>query len=117
MRKLWLFHPVQREVRNRDKIERKAMKADGTEGKAKRVFFLCAVCGNEYPQKETQVDHITPVGPTPGSKHAGNDVTWDKFVSRLFCPASGLRVVCKPCHDNITKAQTKARWEKYNNAG
>ena len=117
MRKLWLFHPVQREVRKRDRIERIATKADGTQGKAKRVFFNCAICGNEYPQKDTQVDHIEPVGSAPGSKYASAGTTWDGFIARMFCPASGLRIICKPCHEAVTKQQREQRSREYKSAG
>lgn len=76
----------------------------------RRVFYLsdirrqiikasgqrCAHCKKAV--KKLQVDHIIPVGPTPGSKNATPDITWDGFINRLFCDVSNLQALCKPCH-------------------
>jgi 5-methylcytosine-specific restriction endonuclease McrA len=39
------------------------------------------------------VDHIKPVvDPIKGFQ------SWDIFIDRLFCEASNLQAICKPCH-------------------
>ncbi len=76
-----------------------------------RVFYKCALCGQEHPLKNIQVDHIEPVGPTPGSKLALPSLTWDMFIQRLFCGTENLRTVCKPCHKTKTDKETGERWE------
>lgn len=63
---------------------------------------ICSVCKGEFLRKDLQVDHIQPVGPTPGTKNAGPDTTWDVFINRMFCDESGLRVVCVGCHNKKT---------------
>jgi len=90
LRKLWLWSPERTEALRRAR------------GKPKSWGWLCAQC-NQFTQKP-QVDHIVPVGPTPGAK-GSEGVTWEAFLDRLFCGADGLRVVCGPCHLQITDEQ------------
>lgn len=62
-----------------------------------RWQFECAICKNQFAQKEVEVDHITPCGSLRG---------WDDlvgFTQRLFCEIDGLRVLCKSCHKQVTK--------------
>lgn len=66
---------------------------EGT-NKRQKWEYQCAMCGDWFPRKETQVDHIVPCG----SCKTADDLPG--FVSRLFCETDGLRVVCKPCHDD-----------------
>ena len=67
----------------------------------KRVFFRCKKCGEDFKDKEVQVDHIRPVG-----KFSGN---WDEYINRMFCPRANLQVLCKPCHDKKTAIQKRQR--------
>jgi 5-methylcytosine-specific restriction endonuclease McrA len=58
-----------------------------------RGKYKCATCNEIFGRKDIQVDHIEPVvDPKVGF------VDWETFIQRLFCPASGLQVLCKPCH-------------------
>lgn len=69
--------------------------------KAARVLpgrYQCAECKFLFRDKEIDVDHIVPCGPTPGSRNAKNGETWDQFIARLFCEKDGLRILCKGCH-------------------
>lgn len=59
--------------------------------------YECAMCKKWFPMKGTQLDHINPCGPL----RSADDIKG--FVERLFCEASGLRVLCKPCHHTITQ--------------
>lgn len=65
--------------------------------------FKCSVCLNDFPQKEVEVNHIIPVVLLSGFD------SWDGIISRLFCEADGLEVVCKPCHRGITSNENKER--------
>ena len=67
----------------------------------------CSVCENLFPQNAVQADHIVPVIGSEGF------VSWDSFIQRLFCPAEGFRVVCRPCHAEITaKERTDRQFNK-----
>ncbi len=60
-------------------------------------FYLCSSCKRGNKGVDVDVDHLVEVGPTPGSR-LGKEANWDDFMRRLFCPAEGLRVLCKSCH-------------------
>lgn len=69
--------------------------------------YKCAKCKKEYPGKEVQVDHVSPVvDPTKGF------VSWDEFIIRLFCHEENLQVLCKGCHVIKTKKETASRKKK-----
>lgn len=62
-------------------------------------FLYCEKCKQRTPK--IQIDHIIPVGDVDSG-----------FIERLFCPSSGLRALCKPCHQAKTNEQRKAVKEK-----
>lgn len=63
----------------------------------------CAECEGLFPKNGVQADHIVPViGPN------GFD-SWDLVVERLFCEASGFRILCKKCHKAVTKLENEER--------
>lgn len=70
------------------------------EGKGRQKYeYQCAYCKKWFPQKQVQVDHITP---------AGTLRSWDDlvpFTSRLFCSKNGLQVLCKTCHNVKTQSE------------
>jgi hypothetical protein len=52
------------------------------------------------------VDHISPVvDPKKGF------VSWDVYITRMFCEIDGLQVMCKPCH-KIKTAEEKLERKK-----
>ena len=67
------------------------------ENKRQKFEYLCAICNRYHPQKAIEVDHIIPAG-----KLSSYD-DLPSFVERLFCGKDGLRVLCKPCHQVVTK--------------
>ena len=57
--------------------------------------YQCASCGGWWIKRDIQVDHILP---------AGNMDDMNAFISRLFCEADNLQVLCKGCHGAKTRA-------------
>ena len=50
------------------------------------------------------VDHIEPViDPVKGF------ISWDEFISRLFCEDKGLQVLCADCHKRKTNDERTLR--------
>lgn len=68
--------------------------------------YKCNCCGEEFPLKEVQVNHIRPVVPVEGF------TTWDEVIERMFCEQDGLEVLCVPCHKLRTEEENILR-KKY----
>lgn len=66
--------------------------------------YQCAVCKKGFTRKQVAVDHINPVV-DPARGFEG----WDNYISRLFCTAADLQVLCDPCHDAKTAQERKLR--------
>jgi 5-methylcytosine-specific restriction endonuclease McrA len=58
--------------------------------------FRCALCEDDFPAKQVQVDHIVEIG---------REKTWDEFIDGLFCEGDNLQVLCIPCHKQKTKEE------------
>lgn len=64
--------------------------------------YKCAHCGEWFPEKETQVDHIVPAGALKTFDDVG------AFARRLLFPApDDLQVLCKPHHKEKSNAERK----------
>ena len=88
--------PPKYETLNAAKTEKKVNKATGRLAQ----HYLCAMCEQEYTQKDVQVDHIKPVvDPKKGF------VSWDTYIDRMFCEGKNLQVLCKICHAEKTKLE------------
>ncbi len=111
------MHPNLQLVLKRDRVERPYIKKDGSVASKPRVFFKCYVCAGEFKRDESSIDHIDPVGPTPGSKYAPESLTWDAFIKRLFCPLENLACICETCHTAKTQAERARLAKEYQNAG
>lgn len=71
------------------------------------MHYRCADCGNHFPAKEVQVDHIKPVvDPKKGF------INWDIFIERLYCEIKNLQVLCKPCHKTKSAKERVKRGTK-----
>lgn len=66
--------------------------------------YRCAMCGEVFPSSEVNVNHIEPV-----VSIENGFTTWDDFIERLFCVKELLNVLCKPCHDVLTKEENEQR--------
>jgi 5-methylcytosine-specific restriction endonuclease McrA len=67
--------------------------------------YQCGQCKNWFPEKNINVDHITPAG----QLRSANDLP--QFVETLFCEIDNLQVLCSDCHDSKTKREKN---EQYN---
>ena len=104
IRRVFSRSPIVQELRKSVREERVQYKKDGSVSKRKAVFYKCAKCGVMHRAKESSVDHKDPViDPKIGFQ------SWDIFVSRLFCSADKLQVLCSTCHDKKTAEERKIR--------
>ncbi len=78
--------------------------------KRQKFEYKCACCGDWFPEKLINVDHIKPAG----SLNCAADLPG--FVERLFCELDNLQVLCEACHDMKTKLEKKRNEKKNNKA-
>lgn len=93
LRKAWAKYPVRFQV-----LQAARRPFTGTDKRTKWEY-KCNSCKNYFKAKEVQVDHIKSAGTLKEYKHLPT------FVSRLFCEADNLQVLCKDCHDVKTKEE------------
>jgi 5-methylcytosine-specific restriction endonuclease McrA len=68
--------------------------------------YLCAHCKGWFPDKETQVDHVVPVGSLRSFEDVGS------FAQRLLFPSNDeLQVLCKADHQAKTNRERELRKE------
>jgi len=74
--------------------------------KAKRGVdqYECAKCKKSFKRKEVQRDHIQSV-----IDSSDGFLTWDIYISRLFCSVDGYQILCKVCHKKKTLKENKKR--------
>lgn len=74
--------------------------------------YLCAGCGECFPAKEVQVDHIDPIiDPVRGFED------WDTVIYNLYCEKDNLQVLCiDPCHKAKSAAEKQQAKERRQNA-
>ncbi len=63
--------------------------------------YRCEACQGFTAKPE--IDHVVPCGPTPGSRNAKAEHTWDGFIDRLF--NGELQALCAACH--LAKTQKR----------
>lgn len=74
------------------------------DNKRQKFEYQCAQCGNWFPQKEVQVDHIIPTGTLKSYEDLPG------FVERLFVGVEGLQVLCtNTCHAAKTAQEREDR--------
>ena len=91
--------PPKYQILNEAKTEKKINPKSGRLAQ----FYQCNKCKQEYPAKEIQVDHITPIG---------YDKSWDEFINGLFCERENLQALCTNCHLEKTKLERKNKKNK-----
>ncbi len=80
-----------------------AKRKSESENKRLKWEYQCCVCGEWFPRKQVQVDHIIPCG----SLRCWDDLTG--FTQRLFTEPDNLRITCKACHQQITNDARKRK--------
>ena len=91
--------PPKYQVLNEAYVGQQINKSSGRMAK----HFRCNKCLDLFPQKEVEVNHLTPVVLTSGFD------SWDGVIERLFCEKDKLEVLCKPCHKLVTKEENQER--------
>lgn len=66
--------------------------------------WKCAMCGEIFKAKDTQMDHVDPVVPLGGFE-SGKEFDMEEFVERLLVYEKGWQCICCNCH------QEKSKWE------
>lgn len=64
--------------------------------------YKCNACKQEFPAKDVEVDHISPVVHT-----TEGFLDWNEFIKRLYCGKENMQVLCKLCHKIKTKEERK----------
>jgi 5-methylcytosine-specific restriction endonuclease McrA len=62
----------------------------------------CSTCNEVFPKKLVHMDHIIPVGKQPREWEE-----YPEFYRRLFCAASNIQGLCRPCHKSKTNVDVK----------
>jgi 5-methylcytosine-specific restriction endonuclease McrA len=68
--------------------------------------YRCSSCQGSFVNTDIEVDHIHPVVDVKVGF-----VSWDEYIKRLYCKASELQVLCKPCHKAKSAHENAARRE------
>ena len=69
-----------------------------------RGLYQCAICEQQFKQRDVAVDHIHPViSLTEGFTN------WDEFINRLFCEPDHMQVLCHVCHNSKSAVEDKVR--------
>ena len=80
------------------------------------IANLCAICGGRFLEKETHVDHKSPIVPLTGfNGETWLGYNWTELMQRLFCEAGGFQVLCAECHSVKTNHERELR-VRYRNA-
>lgn len=111
VKRVWHRHPTRLSILNSVRHEEPTTRKDGTPGRI-AVFYICEQCGSKAKQQKSprfpqiHIDHIDPVIPCHRSL---KELTWDEYLSRLFCSPDNLQAICTVCHDVKTNAERKLR--------
>lgn len=95
--KYWFLWPARGEaIKRASRIE--------MNGKRKYKFITCEKCGkNDLKESDIHVHHKVPKIPLTGFDNIL------AFAERLLCPASGLMILCKPCHKEVHSGDKRIR--------
>ena len=92
-------YPPKFETLNEAKTEKKINPVSGRMAQ----HYRCNICKEEFTSKGIQIDHIKPVvDPKKGF------ISWDVYISRLFCDKKNLQAICRECHLKKTQKEKDA---------
>jgi len=92
LRKASMSWPVKSDVLAASRRDRTEASGEGKH----RYEYECAGCRRHYQGKDVAVDHLVPAGTLKKFEDLAG------FVSRLYCEADGLQVLCTDCHQTKT---------------
>jgi hypothetical protein len=69
-----------------------------------RGLYQCAECGDAFPKKNVQLDHIEPVVSIKDGWQG-----FDIWIERLYCPPEGFAILCIACHETKTAIEDQMR--------
>ena len=95
LRKVWLYSQERRDALGKARVQ--------------RGIYQCGKCSHYFNSGEVEIDHIIPVGASPGSRYATSETNWDDWIGRLFCDPSNLVVLCRECHAEKTTDERNKR--------
>jgi len=72
-------------------------------GKRVKFVYPCIACGQRFPLKGVQVDHIVPCGSVLTFEDIGS------FYERLLVEKHGYQILCKLCHQTKTNEERRGR--------
>lgn len=112
VRRMFRLSPQFREVMQKARVELPPLKKkDGGDGKRPQVRYRCACCGELFPQKYVQVDHINPVI----QPHRDlNEMSYDEIVRAIFCDIYNLQVICSTPIKDLPKGMRSCHSKKTN---
>jgi len=94
VRKMHMKWPPYREAR----LSGRRLKPADKSGRHK-FEHQCSDCKEWFPEKQIQMDHVTPCG----SIQCHEDIS--VFVERLLSPVSGYKKLCINCHQKVTNEE------------
>jgi hypothetical protein len=69
-------------------------------------MYVCNSCKESFLAIKTAVDHIEPVVPIGIDT---SEMSYDEYISRLFCSQSNLQLLCRDCHEKKTLYENSQR--------
>jgi ribosomal protein L44E len=104
LRRTFSRSPVIREVLFKVRREIPKYNKDGSRAKKDAVQYRCNVCQQYVGSTKVSVDHINPVVDVQQGF-----VDFNTFITRLFCDATNLQVICDSCHNTKTQIERIGR--------
>jgi 5-methylcytosine-specific restriction endonuclease McrA len=71
-----------------------------------KTWCRCAGCGLPEAKSYMDVDHIKP---KIGVTDVFDEMSFDLYIDRVWCPESNLQVLCQLCHTKKTTAENALR--------
>jgi hypothetical protein len=96
LRSIWTHYIPKNEYKDSKCVQKSEVPDKKFHPSTKKVA-ACEQCGEYFPKSKLDVDHIEEAGKLEYGKEG-------EFLSRLLCPKSNMRLLCKPCHKIITYA-------------